>query len=186
MRSRRSAATTADRTRRAVRTSSHDQVARCRRRLRAGETAGNTPRFLRLRRRALGSPARPGPPRRKQFKQLVAPGTVNVKYSAGGLVDIEYAAQYLQVMHDHPQRFSGHPMPCRRSPGWYEGGIVMRQDGDRLRKAYIFIRILVDGLRMVREKPKILCFPPPIRKSLSSLPAASATRKTTGRRERGI
>ena len=47
--------------------------------------------------------------RRQQLRQMVAPGKVNVKYSAGGLIDIEYAAQYLQVMH-------GHDHPSLRTP----------------------------------------------------------------------
>ena len=47
--------------------------------------------------------------RRQQLKQLVEPGTVNVKHSAGGVVDIEYAVQYLQVMH-------GHAHPVLRTP----------------------------------------------------------------------
>ena len=47
--------------------------------------------------------------RRQQLRQLVEPGTVNVKHSAGGLVDIEYAIQYLQVMH-------GHQYPVLRTP----------------------------------------------------------------------
>ena len=39
--------------------------------------------------------------RQIQIKELVQPGTINVKYSSGGLIDIEYSVQYLQVMHGH-------------------------------------------------------------------------------------
>src|SRR5215203_3748095 len=84
--------------------------------------------------------------RRQQLKQLVEPGTMNVKHSAGGVVDIEYAVQYLQLMH-------GHPHPVLRTPNTMEGltglvdtGIVGREDGDALSKAYLFIRMLIDGL----------------------------------------
>ena len=41
-----------------------------------------------------------------------------------------------------------------------EYGIVTRQDGETLRKAYLFIRMLIDGLRMVRGNAKDLVLPP--------------------------
>ena len=98
--------------------------------------------------------------RRQQLRQLVAPGKVNVKYSAGGLIDIEYAAQYLQVMH-------GHDHPSLRTPNTLQAlaalvntGFVGRAEGAGLRKAYVFIRVLVDGLRMVRGNTKDLVLPP--------------------------
>ena len=37
--------------------------------------------------------------RERQVRELVPPGRFNVKLSRGGLVDVEYTAQYLQVMH---------------------------------------------------------------------------------------
>ena len=98
--------------------------------------------------------------RRQQLKQLVEPGKINVKYSAGGLIDIEYAAQYLQEMH-------GHNHPTLRTPNTLQAltalvneGLVARADGAGLRKAYVFIRMLVDGLRMVRGNTKDLVLPP--------------------------
>ena len=107
--------------------------------------------------------------RRQQLKQLVAPGKVNVKYSAGGLIDIEYAAQYLQVMH-------GHSHPSLRTPNTLQAlaalvneGLIARIDGAGLRKAYIFTRILVDGLRMVRGNTKDLVLPPPDSEEFVSL-----------------
>ncbi|MDR4466813.1 MAG: hypothetical protein MRJ68_00765 [Nitrospira sp.] len=39
--------------------------------------------------------------RRQQLKEFVERGTVNLKHSPGGIVDIEYAIQYLQIMHGH-------------------------------------------------------------------------------------
>jgi len=98
--------------------------------------------------------------RRQQLKQLVEHDTVNLKYSPGGIVDIEYAVQYLQIMH-------GHRLPVLRTPntmqaltGLVECGIVTRQDGEHLRKAYFFIRMLIDGLRMVRGNAKDRVLPP--------------------------
>lgn len=92
--------------------------------------------------------------RRQQLKQLVERDTVNLKHSPGGIVDIEYAVQYLQIMH-------GHRLPVLRTPNTIQAlvalvdcGIVTRQDGEALRKAYFFIRMLIDGLRMVRGNAK--------------------------------
>ncbi len=99
--------------------------------------------------------------RRQQLKQLVEPGTVNVKHSAGGLVDIEYAIQYLQLMHGHKYPVLRTPNSMQALAGLVEVGIVSRQDGENLRKAYLFIRMLIDGLRMVRGNAKDLVLPPP-------------------------
>ncbi len=98
--------------------------------------------------------------RRQQLKQLVSPGKVNVKYSAGGLIDIEYAAQYLQVMHGHDHPSLRTPNTLQALAALVNAGLVARADGAGLRKAYIFIRMLVDGLRMVRGNTKDLVLPP--------------------------
>ena len=98
--------------------------------------------------------------RRQQLKQLVERGTINLKHSHGGIVDIEYAVQYLQIMH-------GHRLPVLRTSNTMQAlaalvdcGIVTRQDGETLRKAYFFIRMLIDGLRMVRGNAKDRVLPP--------------------------
>ncbi len=99
--------------------------------------------------------------RRQQLRQLVEPGTVNVKHSAGGLVDIEYAIQYLQVMHGHKYPVLRTPNSMQALAGLVDCAIVSRQEGEHLRKAYLFIRMLIDGLRMVRGNAKDLVLPPP-------------------------
>jgi [glutamine synthetase] adenylyltransferase / [glutamine synthetase]-adenylyl-L-tyrosine phosphorylase len=98
--------------------------------------------------------------RRQQLKQLVERGTVNVKLSPGGVVEIEYAIQYLQLMHGHRHAVLRTPNAMLALAGLVESGIVSRQDGENLRKAYLFIRMLIDGLRMVRGNAKDLVLPP--------------------------
>ncbi|MDR4481037.1 MAG: hypothetical protein R3B37_14980 [Nitrospira sp.] len=98
--------------------------------------------------------------RRQQLKQLVEPGTVNVKHSAGGLVDVEYAIQYLQLMHGHQHKSLRTSNTMQALSGLVACGLVTRQDGEHLRKAYLFIRMLIDGLRMVRGNAKDLVLPP--------------------------
>jgi glutamate-ammonia-ligase adenylyltransferase len=107
--------------------------------------------------------------RRQQLKQLVEPGKVNVKYSAGGLIDIEYAAQYLQVMHGHDHPSLHTPNTLQALAALVNAGLVARTDGAGLRKAYVFIRMLVDGLRMVRGNTKDLVLPPPDSEEFVSL-----------------
>ena len=98
--------------------------------------------------------------RRTQTKELVDPGYINVKYSPGGLIDIEYAAQYLQIMH-------GHRHPALQTPNTLEAlaalghlGILSSDDCATLRDAYGFFRTLIDGLRIVRGSAKDLILPP--------------------------
>ncbi len=107
--------------------------------------------------------------RRQQLKQLVAQGKINVKYSAGGLIDIEYAAQYLQVMYGHNHQTLRTPNTLQALAALVNEGLIARTDGAGLRKAYIFIRMLVDGLRMVRGNTKDLVLPPPDSEEFVSL-----------------
>lgn len=99
--------------------------------------------------------------RKQQLQQLVKPGQVNVKYSQGGLIDIEYAVQYLQVMHGHGRPSLRTPNTLQALAALVETGLITREDGESLRKAYVFTRTLIDGLRMVRGNAKDLVLPPP-------------------------
>lgn len=98
--------------------------------------------------------------RRQQLKQLVERGTTNVKLTPGGVVDIEYAIQYLQLMHGHKHPVLRTPNAMQALGGLIECGIVSRQDGENLRRAYLFLRMLIDGLRMVRGNARDLVLPP--------------------------
>jgi len=97
--------------------------------------------------------------RRRQIEERAKPGGVNVKYSPGGIIDIEYAAQYLQIQH-------GHDHPELRTPNTLEAldrlrhrQFLSHEDRDRLRDAYLFLRRLIDGLRMVRGNAEDLILP---------------------------
>ena len=107
--------------------------------------------------------------RRQQLRQMVKPGQVNLKYSAGGLIDIEYAVQYLQVIHGHDHPSLRTPNTLQALAALVKEGLVSRTDGEMLRKAYIFTRILIDGLRMVRGNAKDLVLPPPDSEEFISL-----------------
>ena len=98
--------------------------------------------------------------RDKQIRQLVIPGTFNAKLSPGGLVDIEYLVQGLQLIH-------GQTWPSVRTPNTREAmkalevaGVLTTEQRLGLREAYRFMRRLIDALRMVRGDAMDLTVPP--------------------------
>ncbi len=98
--------------------------------------------------------------RQRQINELVAPGTLDVKYSRGGLVDIEYTVQYLQLLH-------GATLPALHTPNTlaalqvlYQAGIVNATVSQALRDAYVFLRRLIDALRLARGNAHDLVLPP--------------------------
>lgn len=98
--------------------------------------------------------------RERQTKELVRPGTTHVKYGAGGLLDVEYTVQYLQLMH-------GHDHPSIRTPNTLEAidhlsgeGLFSLEEGAQLKDHYLYFRQLIDGLRIVRGHAQDLVLPP--------------------------
>ncbi len=98
--------------------------------------------------------------RERQLRHLVKGGTFNPKYSPGGLVDIEYLVQGLQISH-------GDRFPALRTSNTYaamaalaEAGLLAAEDYPLLRKAYTFFRWLIDGLRVVAGNARDLVVPP--------------------------
>jgi len=97
--------------------------------------------------------------RERQVRHLVTGGTFNAKYSPGGLVDVEYLVQALQIRH-------GNENPALRQPNiraamlaLAEAGLLSEGDYTQLRKAHTFLRWLIDALRMVRGNAKDLTVP---------------------------
>jgi len=97
--------------------------------------------------------------RERQIRHLVIGGTFNAKYSPGGLVDVEYLVQGLQITR-------GYYDPSLRRTNTREVmaalatiGILSSDDYTRLRKAHTFLRWLMDALRMVRGHAKDLTVP---------------------------
>jgi len=98
--------------------------------------------------------------RERQLRHLVTPGTLNAKYSPGGLVDIEYLTQGLQISY------------CRRYPDLMthantrvalrkllKNGILESPDYEVLVTALILLRRVIDGMRMVRGNARDLDVP---------------------------
>ena len=98
--------------------------------------------------------------RERQVRHLVTGGTFNAKYSPGGLVDVEYLIQGLQINH-------GADNPALRVTNirtamalLNEAGILSDADYTGLRKSHTFLRWLIDSLRVVRGNAKDITVPP--------------------------
>jgi glutamate-ammonia-ligase adenylyltransferase len=97
--------------------------------------------------------------RDRQARELVPLGRVSVKHSRGGLVDVEYAVQYLQLLHgrDHPDlRVPSTLLALERLA---KAGLVDAGDERPLREAYLFWRRVADALRMVKGQASDLLLP---------------------------
>jgi glutamate-ammonia-ligase adenylyltransferase len=97
--------------------------------------------------------------RERQVSELVPAGRFNVKLSRGGLVDVEYTAQYLQIQH-------GRDHPALQTPRTQDAllalaglGILSGAEHDALRGGYLFWRKTADALRMVRGQASDLLLP---------------------------
>ena len=97
--------------------------------------------------------------RERQMRELVKPGKINVKYSAGGIVDIEYAVQYLQLLNgaEHPEIRL--PSTLDALERLRQLQIVGENDYRLLRSSYLFLRQLIDALRIVRGDASDLLLP---------------------------
>lgn len=98
--------------------------------------------------------------RERQVRHLVTGGMFNLKYSPGGLVDIEYLVQALQITH-------GYSRPNLRLTNTREAmaalageGLLAEDDYTRLRKAHTFLRWLIDSMRVVRGNARDVTMPP--------------------------
>lgn len=97
--------------------------------------------------------------RERQVRQLVPGGTVNAKFSPGGLVDLEYLVQILQI------RYGGkYPeLRCTNSNQALNVlaslDFLSEQEFKDLDTAHLFMRRLIDAMRMVRGNAKDLTVP---------------------------
>ncbi|MCB0211790.1 MAG: glutamine synthetase adenylyltransferase [Anaerolineae bacterium] len=98
--------------------------------------------------------------RERQIRHHVTAGTINAKLSPGGLVDIEYLVQGLQITH-------GQRYPSLRVTNTREAltalaavGILSQPDYVHLSKSLGFLQDVINALRMVRGNTKDLTVPP--------------------------
>jgi [glutamine synthetase] adenylyltransferase / [glutamine synthetase]-adenylyl-L-tyrosine phosphorylase len=97
--------------------------------------------------------------RERQMRELVKPGKINVKYSAGGLIDIEYAVQYLQLLNGAEHSEIRLPTTLDALERLRQLQIVRESDFHLLHTSYRFLRDLIDALRIVRGDATDLVLP---------------------------
>jgi [glutamine synthetase] adenylyltransferase / [glutamine synthetase]-adenylyl-L-tyrosine phosphorylase len=98
--------------------------------------------------------------RERQLRHLVAGGTFHPKFSPGGLVDIEYLIQALQMMHGYKDSRLRSTNTRQAMKCLAEAGILSETDHTKLRRAHTFLRWLIDSLRVVRGNAKDVTIPP--------------------------
>jgi glutamate-ammonia-ligase adenylyltransferase len=99
--------------------------------------------------------------RERQVRHLVTAGTINAKFSPGGLVDIEYLGQGLQITHGHDNPALRVTNTRAALAALREAHIISQEVYDQLYEAYNFLRRLINALRMVRGNAKDLTVPLP-------------------------
>jgi glutamate-ammonia-ligase adenylyltransferase len=98
--------------------------------------------------------------RERQVRHLVSAGTFNAKYSPGGLVDIEYLVQGLQITYGAENPSLRQPNIRQCMDALHRAGILNDDDYTRLHKAHTFLRWLIDSMRVVRGNAKDVNVPP--------------------------
>ena len=98
--------------------------------------------------------------REKQFQEKTREGVQNAKFDPGGLVDLEYNVQILQVLH-------GSDNPALRTPRVHQAlaaltdaGLLRPEETAQVLAAYEFQRELINAMRMLRGSAKDLFLPP--------------------------
>ncbi|MBN1430013.1 MAG: glutamine synthetase adenylyltransferase [Anaerolineae bacterium] len=97
--------------------------------------------------------------RERQIRHLVTGGTLNAKYSPGGLVDVEYLVQGLQITYGHDNPVLRSTNTLEAVAALYAAGILSMEAHQHLSEAYYFLRHLINALRMVRGNAKDMTVP---------------------------
>jgi glutamate-ammonia-ligase adenylyltransferase len=88
--------------------------------------------------------------REKQFMEKTGSTRLNAKFSPGGLVDLEYSVQILQVTHAKEVPSLRTPLLREALEILSEEGVLSAEESARLITAYTFLRHLINSMRMLR------------------------------------
>ncbi len=98
--------------------------------------------------------------RERQLRHMVIPGTPNPKFSPGGLVDVEYLVQGLQMIHGAADARMHSPNTKHALQELANAEVLSNDEYARLRHAHRFLRGLINALRIVRGNAKEMMVPP--------------------------
>jgi [glutamine synthetase] adenylyltransferase / [glutamine synthetase]-adenylyl-L-tyrosine phosphorylase len=94
-----------------------------------------------------------------QLNEKQRPGEINVKFSPGGLADLEYTVQLLQVSLGAGNAALRTPRIHNALDALVQAGGLTKAVATHLGEAYRFFRRLINGLRMLRGNAKDLFLP---------------------------
>jgi len=97
--------------------------------------------------------------RAKQFIAKTDKNKFNVKFSPGGLVDLEYSVQLLQVIHGSAIKSLRTPLIHNALKALAVANVLKQHQAESLIQAYNFFRNLINGLRMLRGPARDLILP---------------------------
>jgi glutamate-ammonia-ligase adenylyltransferase len=97
--------------------------------------------------------------RERQVRHLVGAETFNAKLSPGGLVDLEYLIQALQITHGKSQSELRTTNTMDALQALFRLGLFDVGLHERLSEAYAFFRNVIESLRMVRGDARDLAIP---------------------------
>lgn len=97
--------------------------------------------------------------RQQQIDTLVKHDAIDAKYGRGGLIDIEYTTQYLQLMHGAKHTELQTPNTLAALHALLKTDHLNAEEWEHLHAGYIFLRHLIDALRIVRGHARDLVLP---------------------------
>jgi glutamate-ammonia-ligase adenylyltransferase len=92
--------------------------------------------------------------RERMEREIAAesPGRYNSKLGRGGLVDVEFAVQFLQLVHGHSHPEVRTASTPEALAALLRAGLLLPADHDPLARGYRFLRRLESRLRIVRDR----------------------------------
>ena len=115
--------------------------------------------------------------REKQFNEKTEGGKLNAKFSPGGLVDLEYDIQILQIMYGKQVAPLRTPLLHRALMALADAGVLSPEETNQLIEAYCFLRRLINAMRVLRGSAQDLFLP-----AVDSVEFAALARRTGYRR----
>ncbi len=97
--------------------------------------------------------------REKQIKQWCPKNKINLKFSLGGLVDIEYLVASFSIFYGRENPLVREANVLKNLKLLYQEGYIYEQEYSELNKRYIFIRDIINALRSVRGNARDLILP---------------------------
>ena len=99
--------------------------------------------------------------RDRQIQELVPKHKTHMKYSPGGIVDIEYLVQYLQIQYGATRPSLRTSNTLQALTNLLKSKLLRKNHAAILQEDYLFFRNVIDALRMVRGNAQDLILPDP-------------------------